>query len=81
MHHCGGSRRSRAYATTTVARGHRATRRGMTLVEVMVNEAIKTSEIEGEYLSRQDVMSSIKRNLGFNGDQKQPDQYFKYRAC
>ncbi|MCG2462972.1 DUF4172 domain-containing protein, partial [Flavobacteriaceae bacterium F89] len=27
---------------------------------------IKTSEIEGEYLSRKDVMSSIKRNLGLN---------------
>lgn len=46
--------------------------RDETLVEVMVNEAIKTSEIEGEYLSRQDVMSSIKRNLGFDGGQKQP---------
>ena len=28
-------------------------------------EAIKTSEIENEYLSRKDVMSSIRRNLGF----------------
>lgn len=35
-----------------------------TLIEVMVSEAIKTSEIEGEYLSRADVMSSIRRNLG-----------------
>jgi Fic family protein len=31
---------------------------------MMVSEAIKTSEIEREYLNRQDVMSSIKRNLG-----------------
>jgi len=30
----------------------------------MVAEAIKTSEIEGEYLSRKDVMSSIRKNLG-----------------
>jgi Fic family protein len=30
----------------------------------MVAEAIKTSEIEGEFLSRKDVMSSIKKNLG-----------------
>ncbi|UJH68612.1 DUF4172 domain-containing protein [Muricauda sp. SCSIO 65647] len=30
----------------------------------MVSEAIKTSEIEGEYLSRNDVMSSLRRNLG-----------------
>ena len=32
----------------------------------LVTEAIKTSEIEGEYLSRQDVMSSIRNNLGLN---------------
>ena len=36
------------------------------LVEMMVSEAIKTSEIEGEFLSRQDVMSSIKNNLGLS---------------
>lgn len=34
------------------------------MINIMVTEAIKTSEIEGEYLSRQDVVSSIKRNLG-----------------
>lgn len=33
-------------------------------VEMMVVEAIKTSAIEGELLSRKDVMSSIRRNLG-----------------
>lgn len=33
------------------------------LLEMMVVEAIKTSEIEGEFLSRPDVMSSIKKNL------------------
>jgi len=35
-----------------------------TLIEIMVAEAIKTSEIEGEFLSRKDVVSSIKKNLG-----------------
>ncbi len=35
-----------------------------TMINMMVSEAIKTSEIEDEYLSRKDVMSSIKRNLG-----------------
>lgn len=35
------------------------------IVELMVVEAIKTSEIENEYLSRKDVMTSIERNLGF----------------
>ena len=41
------------------------------LIDMMVAEAIKTSEIEGEYLSRKDVMSSIRNNLGLN---KTPDQ-------
>lgn len=36
------------------------------ITQLMVAEAIKTSEIEGEYLSRQDVMSSIRNNLGLN---------------
>jgi Fic family protein len=34
------------------------------VVDIMVAEAIKTSEIEGEYLSRKDVLSSIRKNLG-----------------
>ncbi|WP_316745698.1 Fic family protein [Pedobacter gandavensis] len=37
-----------------------------TLVQLMLTEAIKSSEIEGEYLSRTDVMSSIRNNLGLN---------------
>tara|TARA_R110002050_G_scaffold188455_7_gene322898 strand:+ start:2022 stop:3002 length:981 start_codon:yes stop_codon:yes gene_type:complete len=36
------------------------------MINLMVSEAIKTSEIEGEYLSRKDVMSSIRRNFGLN---------------
>lgn len=35
-----------------------------TTIEMMVSEALKTSEIEGEYLTRSDVMSSIRNNLG-----------------
>lgn len=35
-----------------------------TSIEMMVVEAIKTSAIEGELLSRKDVMSSIRHNLG-----------------
>lgn len=31
--------------------------------EIMLSEALKTSEIEGEYFSREDVMSSLKFNL------------------
>jgi Fic family protein len=37
-----------------------------TIIDVMVAEAIKTSEIEGEYYSRKDVLSSIKKNLGLH---------------
>jgi Fic family protein len=36
-----------------------------TILQFMISEAIKTSEIEGEFFIRQDVMSSIKKNLGF----------------
>lgn len=34
------------------------------VIALMVTEAIKTSEIEGEYLSRLDVVSSIRNQLG-----------------
>lgn len=34
------------------------------LVEILSDEAVKTSEIEGEYINRDSVQSSIKRNLG-----------------
>jgi Fic family protein len=34
------------------------------IIDTLVAEAIKTSAIEGEFLSREDVMSSIKNNLG-----------------
>ncbi len=36
------------------------------IIDLMVAEAVKSSEIEGEMLSRPDVMSSIKNNLGLN---------------
>jgi len=37
-----------------------------TIVNTMVTEAVKTSEIEGDYVNRKDVMSSIRNNLGLN---------------
>jgi Fic family protein len=40
------------------------TQKTETLIEILVNEAIKNSEIEGEFLSRKDVISSVKNNLG-----------------
>jgi Fic family protein len=42
-----------------------------TVINLMVSEALKTSEIEGEYLSRADVASSIKRNLGLVTEKEQ----------
>lgn len=39
-----------------------------TVIELLVAEAVKTSAIEGEYLDRIDVMSSIKKNLGLLPD-------------
>jgi Fic family protein len=36
------------------------------LVEILSNEALKTSEIEGEILNRDSVQSSIKKNLGLS---------------
>lgn len=38
------------------------------VLHVMVEEAIKTSEIEGVYLSRKDVISSIRKNLGLEAE-------------
>ncbi len=35
-------------------------------LQLMVTEAVKTSEIEGEYISREDVKSSIRNKLGLN---------------
>lgn len=40
------------------------------LIQTILIEALKTSEIEDEYLSRQDVMSSIKNNLQLNDKQE-----------
>ncbi len=37
-----------------------------TIISFMVSEAIKSSEIEGEYISREDVLSSIRNHLGLD---------------
>lgn len=39
------------------------------LVDILLSEAIKTSAIEGEFLSLVDVMSSLKKNLGIHEEQ------------
>ena len=46
-----------------------AEKKDQLLVDILLSEAIKTSEIEGEFLSRIDVMSSIKKNLGIHEEQ------------
>jgi len=41
------------------------------IIDLLVSEAIKTSEIEGEFLSRQDVRSSVIKTLGLAQEPKQ----------
>lgn len=38
------------------------------IIDIILAEAIKTSEIEGEYPNRKDVLSSIRKNLGLHQD-------------
>lgn len=40
------------------------------VIEILSSEAFKTSEIEGEYLDRDSIQSSIKKNLGLKVDKK-----------
>jgi len=51
--------------------------RTQSIVDMMVWEAVKTSAIEGENLSRRDVLSSIRNNLGLN---KTPEKVRDKRA-
>jgi len=44
-------------------------KRNQLLVGILLSEAIKTSEIEGEFVSRIDVMSTLKKNLGIHEEQ------------
>jgi Fic family protein len=48
-----------------------------TLIEMIVSEAIKTSEIEGEFLSRDDVISSVRNNLGLTPELQVKDKRAK----
>ncbi|MDI3466684.1 MAG: Fic family protein [Nitrospira sp.] len=47
-----------------LAKGLSAEEQTEAAIELMTTEALKTSAIEGELLSRRDVLSSIRRNLG-----------------
>jgi len=44
--------------------------RDLLIVESMSNEALTTSEIEGEILNRESVQSSIRRQLGLAADHR-----------
>ena len=52
-----------------------------TTIEMMVVEALKTSAIEGELLSRKDIMSSIRHNLGMDGGSAVGDKRAKGAAA
>lgn len=39
-------------------------------IEILSEEAVKTSEIEGEFLDRASVQSSLRRQFGFDADQR-----------
>ena len=45
-----------------------------TIIQIMVSEAIKTSEIEGETINRIDVISAIRKNLGLDISQEPKDK-------
>jgi len=49
-----------------ITKGLSKTAHTQSTINFLVSEAIKTSEIEGEFLSRQDVMSSVRNNLNVN---------------
>lgn len=43
-------------------------------IELMATEALKTSAIEGEFLNRRDVLSSIRKNLGIEKEAQAGDK-------
>jgi Fic family protein len=47
------------------------------IVEIMSDEALKTSEIEGELLNRDSIQASIRKNLGLDVDKRRipPEEY------
>ncbi|MCU0322719.1 MAG: DUF4172 domain-containing protein [Chitinophagaceae bacterium] len=53
------------------------TSRTEVIIDIILTEAIKTSEIEGEYPNRTDVLSSIRKNLGIHSNV----EYIKDKAA
>lgn len=44
------------------------------IIELLINEAIKTSQIEGEFISRADIASSIRKQLGLEVNNNATDK-------
>jgi Fic family protein len=63
--------------TTSLLQNKNRSEQQEEIIRFLVSEAEKTSEIEGEYISRQDLMSSIKNKLGIN---KIPENVKDFRA-
>lgn len=55
-------------------RSLRDSEREESIMELLIAEAIKTSEIEGEFMSRADVASSIRNQLGITNQKQAKDQ-------
>ena len=51
--------------------------KNLLIVDIITNEAVKTSEIEGEYLNRDSIQSSIRRKFGLSVDNRKipPAEY------
>ncbi|MBS0290269.1 MAG: Fic family protein [Proteobacteria bacterium] len=53
-----------------VARHFNKDDKNLLVVDMITDEALKTSEIEGEYLNRDSVQASIRRNFGLDTDNR-----------
>lgn len=53
-----------------VARHFNQNEKDLLVVDMITDEALKTSEIEGEYLNRDSVQASIRRNFGLETDNR-----------
>lgn len=58
----------KSYLALGTAKAFTQEQRDLLIVELSTNEAYKTSEIEGEYLNRESLQSSIRRQFGLTVD-------------
>ena len=62
----------KSYIALGTSKAFTQEQRDLLIVELSTNEAFKTSEIEGEYLNRESLQSSIKRQFGLAVDRHKP---------